>query len=213
MTVKAIFLDAANTLVHKPDLYPSMLRVLRAHGVDVEPGHLARQHRFMSEAKVFPDRTSREFYVEFNSELLRSLGVLPTPQLLDNLFSACSYLRWEAFADVAHLTSPGLPLGVLSNWNTKLPETLALIPDLKFTWVLGSEQLGLRKPDPAFYERVLDASGLKGEEIIYIGDSMRLDVEPALKIGFKAALIDRDNLYMYANVPRLTTLAQVASLL
>lgn len=213
MTIKAIFLDAANTLVHKPELYPSMLRVLRAHGIDVSLEHLARHHRFMSEATVFPDRTSRDFYVEFNSELLRSLGVFPTPQLLDELFNTCSYLRWEAFADVAHLTSLKLPLGVLSNWNTKLPETLSLIPGLRFTWVLGSEQLGLRKPDPAFYGCILEASGLKSQEIIYVGDSMRLDVEPALKIGFMAALIDRDNFYMHANVPRLTTLSQISSLL
>lgn len=213
MMIKAIFLDAANTLVHKPELYPNMQRVLRTYGIDVELDHLVRQHRFMSEAKIFPDRTSRDFYVDFNSELLRSLGVLPTPELLDELFSACSYLRWEAFADVAHLASLKLPLGVLSNWNTQLPETLSLIPDLRFTWVLGSEQLGLRKPDPAFYGRVLDVSQLKSQEIIYIGDSMRLDVEPALKLGFRAALIDRDNLYTHANVPRLNTLSQVSTLL
>ncbi|MEO7066337.1 MAG: HAD family hydrolase [Rhodanobacter sp.] len=213
MTIKAIFLDAANTLVHKPELYPSMQRVLHAHGIDVDLDYLARQHRFMSEAKVFPDRTSREFYLEFNSELLRSLGVLPDLKLLDELFSACSYLRWKAFPDVASLASIKLPLGVLSNWNTRLPETLSLIPDLRFAWVLGSEQLGLRKPDPAFYERILSATKLKGQEIVYIGDSMRLDIEPALKLGFRAALIDRDNLYMHSNVPRLTTLSQVSTLL
>lgn len=213
MTIKAIFLDAANTLVHKPQLYPNMQRVLHAHGVDVGLEHLTRQHRFLSEAKVFPDRTSRDFYVEFNSELVRSLGILPTPELLGELFKACSYLPWEAFPDVAHLKALELPLGVLSNWNTQLPETLSLIPGLRFAWVLGSEQLGLRKPDAAFYGRVLEASKLESREIIYIGDSMRLDVEPALKLGFKAALIDRDNLYIHANVPRLTSLTQISTLL
>lgn len=213
MTIKAIFLDAANTLVHKPELYPCMLRVLHAHNVPVEVDYLTRQHRLLSEAKVFPDRTSREFYSEFNSELLRSLGVLPTSELLDDLFAACSYLRWEAFDDVASLTTVSLPLGVLSNWNTQLPDTLSLIPDLHFHWVLGSEQLGMRKPDPAFFGRVLEATGLASEEIVYIGDSMRLDVEPALKMGFRAALIDRDNLYPHANVARLATLAEISTLL
>lgn len=213
MTIKAIFLDAANTLVHKPDLYPSMLRVLHSHGVHVEAEHLARQHRFLSEAKVFPDRTSREFYREFNSELLRSIGVLPESGLLDELFAACSYLGWRAFDDVASLSNLSVPLGVLSNWNTQLPETLSLIPELHFQWVLGSEQLGLRKPDPAFFERVLEATGWASRDIVYIGDSMRLDVEPALKLGFKAALIDRDNLYPHANVARLATLAEITTLL
>ncbi|HET6430805.1 HAD family hydrolase [Dyella sp.] len=213
MAIKALFLDAANTLVHKPALYPSMAEVLKRHGVQVDLDVLLRQHRFLSEAKSFPDRTSREFYDEFNSELLRSLGVLPKRELLDELFGACSYLPWRPFDDVADLTVLDVPLGVLSNWNTQLSDTLALIPDLQFSWVLGSEQIGLRKPAPAFFERMLDAAALEASEIAYIGDSMRLDVEPALSMGIRAALIDRDNLYPHANVPRITSLSQVVTLL
>ncbi|WP_016834359.1 HAD family hydrolase [Herbaspirillum lusitanum] len=210
MEIKAIFFDVANTLLHKPQLYSTMRDVLLSHGVEVPHAKLVAAHRFLSEAVVFPDRTSRQFYRDFNSHLVRSFGVVPAEEILDALFSACSYLPWQAFPDTDFLPSVKLRMGVLSNWDTSLREKLPLISGVHFEWILGSEEQGRRKPDPDFFKEILRVTGLQSNEIIYVGDSMRLDIEPALRLGLNAILIDRDDLYPHSNVKCIKSLHGIA---
>lgn len=213
MEAKAIFFDVANTLLHKPGLYPAIHRVLLNHGVTVPYAQLMTSHRFLSEVILFPDRTSSNFYQDFNSHLVRSFGVVPTNELLDELFSACSYLPWAPFTDTNYLASIKLRIGVLSNWDTSLREKLPLIPHTRFDWILGSAEEGVRKPDPDFFRKIFHATGLEAENIAYVGDSMRLDIGPALNLGMNAILIDRDDLYPNSTVPRIKSLNEIADLL
>lgn len=212
-TTSAVFLDAANTLLHKPSLYPTLGKVLCDAGIDVPEKDIASRHRLLSEALEFPDRTSRDFYHKFNAQFLRALGVAAEPALLDAMYAACSYLPWATFPDVASLATINHPLGVLSNWDRSLPDKLQSLTDLTFRWVLGSEDQQLRKPDPVFFERMLDAAACPAHEIVYVGDSIRLDVEPAQRLGIRAYLIDRDDLYPHSNLPRLRSLAELEALL
>jgi|CXWL01.1.fsa_nt_gi FMN phosphatase YigB (HAD superfamily) len=213
MKAKAIFFDAANTLLHKSDLYPAINRVLLNHGITIPYTQLLASHRFLSEVILFPDKTSSSFYQDFNSHLLRSFGVVPTNELLEAVFSACTYLPWTPFPDTKHLASLKLPIGVLSNWDISLREKLSLIANTKFDWILGSAEQLIRKPDPDFFNKVCHATGLKAGEIIYVGDSMRLDIEPALLLGMQAILLDRDELYPSATVTKIKDLSELEGLL
>lgn len=209
--VCAIFFDVAHTLLDKPAVLPALQSALRRHGVEVPEAQLRMRHRLLMEAIVFPDRTSRDFYAGFNAALVRSLGALPTPALLDDMFSACSYLPWAPFADAADLHGLGLPLGVLSNWDGSLKDKLAEHIPARFDWILGSEEQGVRKPEPAFFQRVLDQTGLEAGQIAYVGDSMRLDIEPALNLGFRAILLDRDDLFPDSPLARVSRIDQIRS--
>lgn len=211
--IRAVFFDAANTLLHKPALLPAMAGALRSHGIDLPDDELARRHRWLSEVVVFPDRTSRGFYDTFNAQLLRAFGIVPAQVLLDAIFAACSYLPWQPFPDTDALARLDRPLGILSNWDSSLPERLASIDGVQFRWVLGSQQQGVRKPDTEFFRRMIDACDLEPAQIAYVGDSLRLDIEPALALGVRALLIDRDDLFPHANVPRLRSLDMLGALL
>ncbi len=212
-TTSAVFLDVANTLLHKPDLYPTIRKVLRDAGINVPEKEIASRHRLLSEALEFPDRTSRDFYEKFNAQFLRALGVAAKPALLEAIYDACSYLPWAKFPDVTCLKTINLPLGALSNWDRSLPEKLKSFTDLTFQWVLGSEDQQVRKPDTVFFKRMLEVAACPADEIVYVGDSVRLDVEPALKLGIRAYLIDRDDLYPNSNLPRLRSLAGLEAVL
>lgn len=201
--IKAVFFDVANTLLDKPDLYINIQGVLTKHGHAVAPAVLKERHRLLSEVILFPDKTSREFYVTFNSHLLFSLGIIPTPQLLDDVFAACTYLPWQPFEDVSALTDITLPKGVISNWDRSLPEKLKTFIPLEFQWILGSEEMQVRKPEPAFFERALAHAGLKPDDVLYIGDSIKLDIQPALALGIRAVLIDRLDLYAGSSLERV----------
>ena len=43
--------------------------------------------------------------------------------------------------------------------------------------------LGIRKPDPRIFEQGVKALGLRPEEVLVIGDSLRKDIQPAESLG------------------------------
>jgi putative hydrolase of the HAD superfamily len=196
MPISYLLFDAANTLIHKPLLWERLDGVLRTAGYEVPPALLRRNHKLLSEWQHFPDRTSGEFYRRFNGDLLYSLGISPTDDLLDAVFKACTYLPWEPFADTAVLRTLPYPIGIVSNFNNGLTELAhRLFGADVFRHIVISEVEGVAKPEARFYEAALRTVGVAPEEILYIGDSIRLDMEPAARLGLQTALIDRDGTY------------------
>ncbi|SCY38514.1 HAD family hydrolase [Flavobacterium caeni] len=190
--MKYVLFDVAGTLLYKPSLYVKMEEVLRQYGFLVDPQTLKKNHKLLSEAIFFPDRTNADFYRHFNRELLYSLGILPTDEMLDAIFASCSYLPWEKFGDTTFLEQIEVPVGIISNFNSTLKEKLKSFFDVEFSDVFVSEELGVAKPSLDFYGKALQQIGIPASEIIYVGDSIKLDLEPALQLGMKTLLIDRD---------------------
>lgn len=193
--IKYVLFDAANTLIHKPTLWTSMLSVFNKYGYSVSTEKLKANHKLISEVVDFPDRTSKDFYHYFNAELALSLGVLPTEEILAELFSSCSYLPWQKFSDTEWLTNCKQPIGVLSNFNNSLPNILNELFGNLFSNIIASENLSIRKPDIAFYMHAVEVIGFEPNQILYVGDSLKLDILPAASVGFNAYLIDRLNIY------------------
>ncbi len=194
--VSYVLFDACLTLMHKPTLWQKMLGVLANNGYQVNPQELETKHKILSEAIHFPDQTSKDFYQQFNAEVLYALGILPTKELLKQIFEACTYLEWEAYDDTAVLTELNLPIGVLSNFNSTLKNKLDnLVGDI-FDQVIISEVLGVAKPKVEFYEQAIELIGVAPEEILYVGDSIKLDMQPALAVGMQPYLIDRNQIFM-----------------
>jgi len=191
--IKYILFDAANTLIHKPDLWINIINVLQHHGYKIGANEIQIKHKILSEIIDFPDVTSKEFYQDFNAKLLNSLGIVENETILNDVFGACKYLPWVPFADVKTLSKvQNIPFGVLSNFNGSLRNLLQdLLPDILFEHVIISEEEKVAKPSLEFYQTALEKIGLKAHEILYIGDSLKLDVIPALKLGFNVRLIDR----------------------
>ena len=207
--IKSVFFDVANTLLEKPELFSRITGALEKNGHFVSQNDLRHVHKFLAEAFVFPDKTSREFYSEFNTHLLYALGIAPSETLLNDIFEACTYLPWRAFDDTAALSKIALPVGILSNWDSSLREKLQQHFSVDFKWILCSQVEGVKKPNPLFFKRMMDESGLEPSEILFVGDSMKLDVHPALQLGVKAVLIDRQNHFPNANVSRIQNLEEI----
>lgn len=194
--IKVILFDAANTLIYKPDLYDKIINVLKIYGFNINRKELITRHKILSEIINFPDRTSKEFYNFFNSELLIILGIIPREEILDSLFVECSYLPWKVFEDVIYLKDIKVKKAVLSNFNSSLEKLLQdLIGENLFSEMIVSEKEKVRKPDLDFYQLALNKLGVLPSEILYIGDSLKLDIIPAQKLGINTLIIDRDNLY------------------
>jgi FMN phosphatase YigB (HAD superfamily) len=57
--------------------------------------------------------------------------------------------------------------------------------------VTSSDDIGVRKPDPAFFERLVELAGVEAGELAYVGDRVDNDVLPALAAGLVAIHLRR----------------------
>ncbi|HNQ69643.1 MAG TPA: HAD family hydrolase [Bacteroidales bacterium] len=187
--------DAANTLIYKPSLFKSFVEVLAEHGYLVEINDLKYLHKIITELTEFPDLTTKEFYDDFNSKLLLTLGIIPNSKLLDSIFSKCTYLPWEKYEDTIAIKELQYQKVVLSNFNSSLNDIINKLFPGEFSEIIISEKAKCRKPDLDFYKLLIKQLSVKADEIIYIGDSVKLDLEPATKVGINAWMIDRDGYY------------------
>lgn len=193
--MKYILFDVAGTLLYKPSFYQKMGEVLQQFGYAVDEKTIKYHHKILSESIFFPDRTSADFYSHFNREFLYSLGIIPTDEMLATIFSTCSYLPWEKFEDTKFLGEINLPMGILSNFNSTLKEKLKSYFEVTFTDIFVSEELGVAKPSLEFYGKAIEQIGIDPKDIVYVGDSVKLDLEPALKLGLNAFLVDREGYF------------------
>jgi HAD superfamily hydrolase (TIGR01549 family) len=57
--------------------------------------------------------------------------------------------------------------------------------------ITTSSELGVDKPSPDFFQKILDLGGLRPEETAYVGDRVDNDVIPAQAAGMTAVFVER----------------------
>lgn len=62
--------------------------------------------------------------------------------------------------------------------------------------VYTSEMIQKYKPDPMFYQYILQAEGYKAEDAVFIGNSLVDDVEGPQSVGITTVLVDRDSKFL-----------------
>jgi putative hydrolase of the HAD superfamily len=100
----------------------------------------------------------------------------------------------EVAETLARLRQAGYRMGLVSNWEPRLPELCAShgIWDY-FDFAVVSEAEGFHKPHPRLFERALALTGAPANRVLYVGDKLREDVEGGSAVGISVVLIDRGN--------------------
>lgn len=208
-----LFFDVANTLLHKPQLWSKISDTLNTFGFDIPVNDLKRQHKILSETIKFPDKTNAEFYTLFNSKFLLSLGILPFEKILSALFLNCKNLPWEPFEDVSSLNKNYPSIGIISNWDSTLVAHLDKV-NLHTDLVIGSANFGVAKPNPEIFEHAISKSGVNdNSDLVFVGDSLELDIFPAVQLGISAILIDRDNHFPHYSGLKIHSLKELPQLI
>lgn len=57
--------------------------------------------------------------------------------------------------------------------------------------MITSEALGIAKPHPAFFQHIVETSGLAASQLAYVGDRLDNDVLPAKAAGMRGILLGR----------------------
>jgi len=96
----------------------------------------------------------------------------------------------DAVACLRGLREKGYTVGVAGNQDATLDAWL-LEARLPIDIAGSSASWGVRKPSPAFFERMIEAAGCEPAELAYVGDRVDNDVLPALAAGLVAVHLRR----------------------
>ncbi len=87
------------------------------------------------------------------------------------------------------------PLGLITNGPADIQalevQSLNLAPYFEHIFIEG--ELGFGKPDVRVLQLAEEAMGVKGSEILFVGNSYRHDIKPAVDFGWQTAWIRRDS--------------------
>lgn len=146
---------------------------------------------------------------------LASLGCIGTE--IDAVVEAYNDARTaglEPYPDVVPtieaLVARGFTLVAASNGNAAMASH-AIFEHFAATWL--ADEVGVSKPDPAFFLGALDRVGATPEVALMVGDRVDNDYMPAQSVGMAAVLIDRRARNQDADIVSVTALTELPALL
>lgn len=230
MAIKAVFFDAAGTLIRPTKPVGESYAVLaKKYSKDVPTAEIReRFHSCFSSAPplAFPEVSSEELlglerawwkdlvrrvfepwgpfarFDEYFSELFRYFSSPDSWSLYPETMETLSLLKERRIV-----------LAVISNFDSRLLGILnGLGIDSWFDSILLSSRVGHAKPDPEIFHAALRLHGLKPEEALHVGDSREKDAAGANHAGLIGVLLDRNSRVPKDSFPKIRSLKEIVRL-
>lgn len=207
--IRAVTFDVTHTLIYSPRLGEIYSEALRRHGVEVDPGEARRLigvvwQELACSADPGHDRFSshpegeRGWWRRFLERICELLEARPPSRFaaaeLFHRFGTAA--AWEVYPEVpralAGLRDQGLRLGIVSNWDHRLPKLLEQVGLARFfDAVVFSAELGVEKPDGRIFHQAMAELGTEPAAALHVGDGRLEDVEGAVAAGLLALHLTR----------------------
>lgn len=211
MTIKAVFFDAAGTLMRPARRVGESYGVIAAkYGVVVSSAEISERFRACFEAAprlAFPGAKrnelpalERDWWKRLVAEVFKPWATFTSfDDYFEELFSYFAAPdAWQLYPDVLETLSAlkdhGVILDVISNFDSRLVKILdGLGAAPWFDQIILSSEVGFAKPDREIFTVALQRHGLSGHDALHVGDSETNDLHGANNAGLKGVLVDRDN--------------------
>ena len=219
--IQTVFLDAGGVLVH-----PNWRRVSETfarHGIDVTAAALREAEpevKFGIDTALAVSQTNdADRGGAFFNGILDATGVPRGTQrdaALSELYAYhMEHNLWEdvdpeATATLDLLHSRGLTLALVSNANGMVERAFERVGlHGYFTVICDSHIEGVEKPDPRFFQIVLERTDSRPETTLHVGDLYHVDVIGARRAGLRPLLLDPHGLYEAFDVERIKRLSEL----
>lgn len=226
----AILFDAGGVLW---DLRPSpeevFSRTLAGRGVSFDRDALTKAVRKAD--RVLDDEFARltvddehGFWKRYDDLVLRELGVEAdldgfAEELSARLRETFNKVdNWRAFPDAVPALEAvrrrGFRTGMVSN-ATELARSVLENLDMErlFDFVVISDEVGVRKPDPRIFRIALDHAGTAPSRTVFLGDKPATDIMGAARAGLRGILVDRNDTFPDSRFVRIRSLDGLRSLM
>ncbi|MBI4278399.1 MAG: HAD-IA family hydrolase, partial [Armatimonadetes bacterium] len=197
--IKAVFLDAGNTLVHLDHEFLATLTAAAGHPVPAERLMEAEYAGRQALDRVHTGRAPppEDFGVLYFVALFTMAGI--PERVARHLFTRVRAADREA--SLWHVVLPGTVdvlrelrrrgyrVAVVSNADGRVADTMARVgiaPHLSF--VVDSYVVGVEKPDPRIFHLAVERAGVAPGEAVHVGDTYSVDYLGARVAGLLALL-------------------------
>jgi HAD superfamily hydrolase (TIGR01662 family) len=231
LPTKAVFFDVDFTLIYPGPIFQAEgYRVFCArYGIQIDESLF--EEAVVGAAAVLegPEETpyADEIFVTYTRRIIEKMGgrgarLDACAREIYREWAACQHFElYEEVPDVLRrLRSAGIHLGLISNSHRCLDsfqshfELRGLIAA-----TVSSSEHGLMKPHPSIFQAALQQANVAAADAVMVGDSVRQDIEGALRAGMRAVLLDRLDRPSPARaalaergVPTITTLRELPEL-
>ena len=127
---------------------------------------------------------------EEHTALWGHLGIEQPPRWWTQISYSLDDLYPDALECLRRVRDMELRVGIVGNQSEAL-EAWARESSLPADVISSSASLGVRKPDPAFFARVVELVECRPEEVAYVGDRVDNDVLPAARAGLVTVHVRR----------------------
>ena len=198
MEIRAVFVDAAGTLLHpREPVGVTYARTARLHGHEVDPVVVERQFRaaMRSRRGAAQAGDGRVFW----EGVVREAVGTDDPRVYEDLYRWYTtprawWLDVEALTALGKIARMGIVLGIISNWDTRLRTLYTRFAlDRMFPVLICSAEHEVEKPDPAIFRIACEVAGVRPREAVHIGDDQEYDVDGAARAGLIGIRHDEDD--------------------
>ena len=231
MAIKAIFFDAAGTLIKPARRVGETYSVLaQKYGVEPSAAEITERFRLCFHSApplAFPGTPAtriEDLERAWWKELVRRVfepwdGFQRFDDYFAELFAYFAQPdAWALYPEVAEtlpvLERRGLVLSVISNFDSRLIGILQGLGAAHwFEHIFVSSRVGYAKPDRQIFHTALERHSLEAGDALHVGDSEEKDLLGANRAGLKGVLVERNGAGNSNLSPRITSLRSIPSLL
>jgi HAD superfamily hydrolase (TIGR01509 family) len=227
-SLRAVFFDVDFTLIYPGPTFQAegYRRACAARGIEVDP---SKFDAATAASSFILDEVEEQIYrhdvfIHYTASIIEHMGgrgenVVEVAREIYDQWSVNHH--FEMYDDVAPvmeaLRKRKLIVGLISNSHRSLDafsEHFSLANVV--TVSVSSAEHGYMKPHRSIFDTALERAGVKPEEALMVGDSLRHDIEGAVNAGWQAVLLKRSGEIPPALPPGvrvITTLADLPALL
>ncbi len=228
MTIRAVFFDVFGTLMPYKNLprHEILAKRARIAGLDLTAEQVklaldalaAEKRGFAMAGQLAGEDVPRDrpYWVRAFSDVLSLAGI--TDNVVAYATAMCDsfletedfYLDQETLPTLRGLKQQGFLVGAVSNAPKGLAKTLdkyGILSELDVA--VGSQDIGIEKPDPRIFHHALDLAGVAASQSAYVGDEYMTDAKAAQNAGLLGIFLDRNDQRSRVDVPRICRLTDL----
>jgi putative hydrolase of the HAD superfamily len=203
MQVSAVFFDVDFTLIYPGPMFQGKgyHAFCARYGIEVDPAKFTSAVANAAPLLDGPENSAHkaDIFMAYARRIIEEMGgcgphLNACAREICDAWAACEH--FELYDDVPFairaLAGAGLRIGLISNTERCLRSFQSHFELEGFiAATVSSSEHGYMKPHPSIFAAALARVGVRPEEAVMVGDSVRQDIEGALGAGMRAILLHR----------------------
>jgi putative hydrolase of the HAD superfamily len=217
MMVRGIIFDLFGTIVSNARLFrpvcSKMAEESSAEVAEIERDFVNLYGHYFKDCHKMPFQPERYYYYLLISDLIDKYDLPGDMEAYCN-FMYDSFSKFRAYPDARILRAivNKYSVAILTNADNSFAEKVVKRNKIPHHFLLTSESARSYKPCEVIFEKLLSMMEIEKRHVIFVGDSIQVDMLGASAAGIKGILIDRSRSYLDF-APRIESLEELPSLL